>query len=446
MKTKDIHNIPPYELETVEFKNSFNAEVIESLVAFANSKGGSVYIGIHNDGTVTGVDISSETVINWVNEVKTKTSPALIPDAEIHEIEGKTVVELKLQEYPIKPVSFRGKYFKRIKNSNHLLSTTEVVNMHLQTFNTSWDYYISNEFSIEDISLEKVQHIIDTVNKELKLNITDDPLTFLLKHDLIRNGSVTNAAYLLFTKADSFFTTIELGRFQTNIIIKDTARSKSDILSQVEEVLTFVKKHINKEVIITERIRNTQRWQYPLDAVREIILNMVIHRDYRSSSDSIVKIFDHKIEFYNPGRLPDSITIEDLLNNNYKSTPRNRLIADFCKSAGIIEKYGSGIQRIINYFNEANLPKPIFENISDGFQVVISDKVPDKVPDKLTINQQKILNEFSINNSMSMSELSNKIDISKRKILDNINKLKNMGMLERIGSTKGGYWKVTTVL
>ena len=76
--------------------------------------------------------------------------------------------------------------------------------------------------------------------------------------------------------------------------------------------------------------------------------------------------------------VPDTITVEDLLNNTYKSTPRNKLIADFCKAAGIIEKYGSGIQRIINYFEEANLSRPVFENISDGFQVVVFDGYDEK--------------------------------------------------------------------
>jgi ATP-dependent DNA helicase RecG len=241
LKSKDIHiAIPLFESETIEFKKSFQTEVIETLVAFANSKGGSVYIGVQDDGTLSGIELSSETVVHWINEVKNKTSPSLIPEGETHEINGKTIVILKLQEYPIKPVAFRGKDYKRVKNSNHLLSTTEVVNMHLQTFNTSWDYHLSHQFGLEDISFDKVQQVIDTINGELKLNITDDPLTFLLKHDLVRDGAITNAAYLLFTKKDTLFTTIELGRFQTDIIIKDSARSKSDVLTQVDEVLRFV--------------------------------------------------------------------------------------------------------------------------------------------------------------------------------------------------------------
>jgi len=151
-----------------------------------------------------------------------KTAPSLLPDADIVVIENKQVVVFTLQEYPIKPVSTRGKYFKRIANSNHLLNISEVVNMHLQSFNTSWDYHINNQFKIEDISLGKVQSAIDNINQSGS-RIPDDPMTFLVKNDLVREGRITNAAYLLFTNKDTVITTIELGRFQSEIIIKDSA-------------------------------------------------------------------------------------------------------------------------------------------------------------------------------------------------------------------------------
>jgi len=131
--------------------------------------------------------------------------------------------------------------------------------------------FISN---FNEISIEKVQEAIDIVN-QTGTKVNDDPLTFLVKNDLVRDGQITNAAYLLFTNRDTVLTTIELGRFQTNTIIKDSARTKSDILAQINEVMDFVKKHINKEIIITGKPQNTQRWQYPLEAIREIIVNMI---------------------------------------------------------------------------------------------------------------------------------------------------------------------------
>ncbi|MCB0580569.1 MAG: putative DNA binding domain-containing protein, partial [Phaeodactylibacter sp.] len=210
---------------TAEFKSNFGREAIEALVAFANTSGGTVCIGISDQGAITGVNAGPETLQNWINEIKTKTSPMLIPEAEVVEVESKKVVVFSIQEHPVKPVAMRGKYFKRVANSNHLLSTSEVVNMHLQSFYTSWDYHINPQLRIDDISLEKVQAAIDSFN--LRENrITEDPLTFLAKNDLIRDGEVTNAAYLLFKKEDSVVTTIELGRFQSDILIKDTARTK----------------------------------------------------------------------------------------------------------------------------------------------------------------------------------------------------------------------------
>ncbi|WP_165921845.1 ATP-binding protein [Natronoflexus pectinivorans] len=173
---------------------------------------------------------------------------------------------------------------------------------------------------------------------------------------------------------------------------------------------------------------------------------MIIHRDYRSASDSIVKVYDDRIEFYNPGRLPDSITVDDLLSNRYKSTPRNKLIADFCKSLGLIEKYGSGIRRVIEYFKDAELPQPDFRNISDGFLVTIYDKemakVGEKVGDRLTGNQIKIINLMISDSFVSAKDLSDRIGISVRKIETNISKLKELGYIKRVGPANGGCWEV----
>ena len=301
--------LPGNESERTEFKTSFNEDVITTLVAFSNTKGGVVYIGISDNREVKGIHIGKETIAGWVNEIRNKTAPAIIPDIEVIRLEEKEVVSISISEYPVKPVSTRGRYYRRVGNSNHLLSVTEVVDIHLQSMNSSWDYYIDPIHSIDQISFEKVQSAIEIMNQN-HLTISDDPLSFLQKYDLVRENKLTNAAWLLFKKSDSAITAIELGRFQNEIVIKDAARTKADVLTQIEQVLDFVKKHINKEVVITGNARNIQKWQYPMEAIREIVINMIVHRDYRSSSDSIVKIFDDKIEFYNPGRLPDNIILK----------------------------------------------------------------------------------------------------------------------------------------
>lgn len=442
--------IPEKENSIIEFKKAFNEAVIEPIVAFSNSKGGTLFIGVTDHREIVGVTIGKESLVHWVNEIKSKTVPQIIPDIETIRHNGKTIVKVIINEYPIKPVCTRGRYFKRVENANHLLSVSEVVDLHLQSLNSSWDAYPDPVHAIDDISIDKVQEAIETMMRN-HMTIVENPLSFLAKYNLLRENKLTNAAYLLFKKKESVDTAIELGRFQTEIIIKDSRRSKSDVIAQIDEVLEFVKKHINKEVIITAKPHNIQRWQYPIEALREIITNMVVHRDYRLSSDSIVKIFDHKIEFYNPGRLPDSITIQDLLNNNYRSTPRNKLLADFFKDLGLIEKYGSGIQRIINYFREEQLPSPEFQNISDGFMVTVFAKerkevvenAPENVPENAPEKRITVIMEFiKLDAGISMLDLAKKIGVDHKTIKRDIAKLKSLGLLRRIGPAKGGHWEV----
>ncbi|MGM0635457.1 MAG: ATP-binding protein [Bacteroidota bacterium] len=443
------HIINTGETTTVEFKTNFNNEVVETLVAFANAQGGKVLIGISNDKNVVGVSLQEESVQNWINEIKQKTAPSLIPDADVLEIAFKKVLVFTIKEYPIKPVSFRGRYYKRMANANHLLSVEEVVNMHLQTINSSWDYHTNNYSKIDDISFEKVQSAIEVINKNGTI-INEDPINFLFKKDLIKNEKLTNAAFLLFTKKDTVITTVELGRFQTSIIIKDNDRSQTDLIAQVNQIIGFVEKHINKAIIITGKAQHTQEWQYPMEAIREIVLNMVVHRDYRDTADSIVKIFDDYIEFFNPGRLPENISEKDLIENTYTSTPRNKLIADIFRSMGLIEKYGSGIRRIINYCTEAGLPKPTFQNQGNGFLVRVYGKkaenvvenVVENVAENVAENEKKILRLIDNNSKYSAKQMSKLLGLTQRTVQRYLKELQTKNIIERIGPAKGGYWHI----
>lgn len=153
------------EDDKTEFKSSFSEATIESLVAFANVKGGKVVVGVDDKGIpVNGFTIGRESLQKWINEVKTKTQPSIIPDAEIIKINGKEVVCLKINEFPVKPVSFRGRYFKRVNNSNHQLSVIEIAELSLESLQISWDSYPANGISITDLDLKKVDLFIEKVN------------------------------------------------------------------------------------------------------------------------------------------------------------------------------------------------------------------------------------------------------------------------------------------
>ena len=225
---KQLKIIKQGENESVEFKTSFNDEAIIALNAFANSKGGSVYIGISDKGiSVSGFHMGKETIHSWINEIKSKTQPALIPDVEILKTGTSSIVKLSISEFPVKPVSFRGKYFKRVGNSNHQMTLNEITNLHLKTINLSWDFAIDPNHGIKDISLAKVDKFIEKANRHRENPITDDPLTVMKKYELLRENSLTFGAFLLFPEKPSIVSTIDAGRFDSEIIIRDILSGKS---------------------------------------------------------------------------------------------------------------------------------------------------------------------------------------------------------------------------
>ncbi len=112
-------------------------------------------------------------------------------------------------------------------------------------------------------------------------------------------------------------------------------------------------------------------WEYPMEAVREIVLNMIVHRDYRAASDSTIKIHSNRIEFFNPAELPASITIESILSGANPSVPRNKQIASIFREAGLIEKYGSGIRRVLQAMHKVEGRVPIFECSGGFFKVTL---------------------------------------------------------------------------
>lgn len=221
------------------------------------------------------------------------------------------------------------------------------------------------------------------------------------------------------------------------------------MFSQVDAIFSFIGKHIKKAYILTGKPQREERYDYPPESLREIVLNMIIHRDYSHSSDSIIKIFNEKIEFFNPGNLLPPLTIEKLKSGDYSSVTRNKQIATFFKEAGLIEKYGSGVKRITDNFLENSLPEPKFENFQHGFRVTVytksynvTDNVTNNVTDNVTDRSSLIISLIKKNNKISTTEIASKLKVNKRTILREIDLLKNNGLLKRIGSEKGGYWVV----
>ncbi|MDR3246402.1 MAG: putative DNA binding domain-containing protein [Prevotellaceae bacterium] len=466
------------ENQHIEFKSNFNEDVIETLTAIANTKGGKVLAGVANDGKpVNGFVIGEESIQQWLNEIKTKTQPSIIPDAEVIDYKGSNVVEFSVPEFPVKPVACRGRYFKRVKNSNHQLSPIEISDMSMASLQVSWDAYPAHNVSLEDLDMRKVEKFIDKVNSVGRFSLEGAPVECLEKLRLIGKDKVSNAAVLLFAKEGSTYN-IHLGRFKTPSMIIDDRMLRLTLFDAVEETQKYLISQMKVAFEVTGKTtQRTEILEYPLPAIRELILNALIHRDYMSPVDVQIRMFDNSITFFNPGQLYGNLTIESLKTNTYQAYARNKLIAEAFYLTGDIEKYGSGFRRIRKELDKYTTMELVCEEVPNGFLATVSytqqktgtktevtengERVTEKVTDDVTDvtdnvtegvanvtdnvtdnRNNQILELVTENNRISLTQLAKRLSVTKMTIIRDINKLKVQKQLQREGSAKGGYWKI----
>jgi len=166
---------------------------------------------------------------------------------------------------------------------------------------------------------------------------------------------------------------VHCGRFKDETIIIDDELIEGSIIGQIDKTIDFVKKHLKIRFEITGEARRKEIWEYPLDAIREAIINAVCHRDYTEPSDIQIRIYEDELIIWSPGELPLGITLEDLYKP-HKSVLRNKLIAQVFFDIGFIERWGTGIGRMISACKNQNLPEPKFEEYQ-GFRVIFRKDV-----------------------------------------------------------------------
>lgn len=418
---KDIKQIiAEGESQRTEFKGSFNVEAMESITAFANTEGGCVLVGVSNKGKIVGVDTNEESVQQWVNEIKSKTEPAILVDAERYEIEGKAAVMLSVPEYPVKPIALQGRFYKRIGNSNHLLSATEIANLSMLSLQVSWDSFPALGKTLEDLDTESIDRFIERVSSNGRLSLSGKTWTDKLRKLKLINGETpTNAAYLLFGKGNIGYN-VHAGRFKTPSMIIDDRMMNGNLFQTVEETMRFLLSQIKVAYEITGKTtQRTEIFEYPLPALREIVLNTIIHRDYTSPMDVQIKIFDQKITFFSPGELYGKQTIEALRTDDYQAYTRNKLIAEAFYLTGDIEKYGTGYTRIRSEIASYPTMKFEFEEKPSAWLVTISYE------EQKTDGNSELATELATNLSQLVTDLS----VQVKTLIINLNK-RSLSLLE----------------
>ena len=227
-----------------EYKSSFTDAVIETLTAFANTNGGEVWVGVDNTGIpIPGFAIGAESVQQYINEIKNKTRPSIIPEVGINALNGTEVLKFTIQEFPVKLVSCKGRYYKRIKNSNHQLSPQQISDLLLQSLQISWDSYPFQKATYNDLNEERIIRFIERVNDGGRFLLPEKPETALTKLKLIGGQSVSNAAMILFS-SDNLFYNVHVGRFKDPSLIIDDKMINGSLFEVAEETIRFIISHL----------------------------------------------------------------------------------------------------------------------------------------------------------------------------------------------------------
>ena len=434
------------ESQNIEFKDSLRLkrEIGETVSAFSNTRGGTILIGISDFGGVKGVEVGKRTLEELANYLKINTDPHIYPEINLCQISDKDVIAVKIKENDEKPVFFKTHAFKRVGRTNQRISTSEIRKLaREERKRLCFDEQICEEASLDDIDEEKVRKFLKRAKYERRLELNTDISVkeALEKLGLLREGKLTNATILLFGKnPQKNFLQAETrcARFKGTEPLEfiDMKVFGRDIIDQMEDALEFVKEHIklHAKIVGTERV---EKWEYPIEAIREAITNAICHRDYETKSNVQVRIFDDRIEVWGCGFLPEPLTVEDL-KREHRSILRNPLIGKSFFLIKFIEEWGTGTNRIIKECLDYGLPEPLFEEVSGGLVVTVRKEISEDILREKGLNERQIkavsyvVNKQAITNKEYM-ELFN---ISKRTATSDLSDLVEQEIFRKIGKGK----------
>jgi ATP-dependent DNA helicase RecG len=434
------------ENEGLEFKESIRLkdEICQAVSAFSNANGGSILIGISNNGKAIGVDIGNNTLEELANYIKRNTDPAIFPSVKILDAEGKRIIVIEVKESPEKPVFFKNHAYKRVGKTNQRISSSEMRKLAKESVvRVYWDEQVCEEANLEDIDEEKVRWFLRRARYERRLEL--DPETpfreALEKLELLKEGKLTNAAILLFAKNPQrcfIQSETRCGRFKGTKPLEfiDMKVFGGDIIDQRDDAVEFVKEHIklHAKIVGMERI---ETWEYPIDAIREAITNAICHRDYEISANVQVRIFDDRIEIWGCGPLPEPLTVEDL-KERHRSILRNPLIGKCFFWIKFIEQWGTGTNRIIDACLNHGLPEPVFEELSGSLVVTLRKGITGELLREKGLNERQIkaVSYIRERGNITNKEYQVLFDVSRITATRDFKLLEGEGILKRIGKGK----------
>lgn len=465
----DIEKIITDEKYNLELKEQVNFDepkkYLKAVSSFANGYDiGYIIFGIE-DGTkkIVGVKDIKKSYEEVSNRIKTRIDPSIIPTVDIVEVEGKKLIVVKVIPGQHTPYYYVNKgtrtAYIRKGDQDCEANSTELNEFILRGRNQGWDEIVTDNL-YKDFTFEKLKKYFEDI-KDYKIEKED-----LESFGLLNGEKLTNAALLYSDQNPVVGSFISCTRWDglDKLSAKDDIEFYGSILDQIDNAMEFVKKHMsNGWVKEGGKLARRTIPEYDLDAMREAIINAEVHRSYLMRGTNVeLAFYDDRIEIVSCGTIGNGKTLEELLKRP-TSQRRNQLVCDIFSRLDFMERRGSGIKKILLAY-ENDEKKPKFEIIGDVFIVTfysrlyrnvernddnvdrnvernVERKIKGKYPELSNISIN-ILNLLEKNKYLKQNEIAEKLNKAPNTIYRNIKVLKDMGIIERVGSTKKGYWRI----
>ena len=362
-----------FENQNIEFKQEFVPDIRKEVIGFANADGGTIYLGVRKDGMILGIDNPDDTMLKVANSLKDTISPDVMPFVKVNttETDGKQLIEIDVTTGTNRPYYLRDKGLKpggvyvRKGSSTQPMTEEGIREMLLQNSGRSYESCRSMN---QDLTFNTLQAEMQL--RSIELGHSQMQTLKLIGDD----GLYTNLALLL---SDQCETTTKVALFQgtDKEVFRDRKEFGGSILKQLEDVYSFLD-FINKtKATFSGLYRNDER-DYPVEALREALLNSIIHRDYSFSGSNLINVYDDRIEFVSLGGLVQGLELKSIFLGVSQS--RNPYLASVFYRMKLIESYGTGISKIErSYRNDRR--KPEFETAKGVFRVTLPNRNEDVV-------------------------------------------------------------------
>ncbi len=434
------------ESEILEFKES-TAEfdkACKAIVAMLNKSGnGTIYFGVKDNGDVIGHNIGKDTLSTLADRIKDSIKPSIYPTILPKKIGDKTIISVTFFGRN-KPYAYKGSFYIRVEQQNLVVDPLVLRELIKESheYNDLWENELTNYGVdyIDDEAVDLYYRQAISMGRINKFNHTSEEL--LTQLNLMIDGKLTNAGLYLFGKnCPLVYKAVEYPTIERLNPI-DLKRFEGNIFSLINKINNFINQKMSWKVEING-IQRTEKPEIPVVAIREIVINSLVHSDFHADSEHQVTIDPENIEIYNPGVFGE-FTPLDYVEKILPSRTKHKVIQGIIFKAFDVETLGRGLKRMDNACKEYGVEWD-YCKYNFGFSFSFKRKSINNTKfENLSIDAKKLFNFMKDNNGvLENSKIAMSIIDKKDRITHKVIKeLIDNKVIERIGSNKTGYWKI----